>query len=200
MELTEDLFYLIGALRDGSVNYDKASRNYYIVWYSKDREYMAKIAAKVANVFKKNTSIYEYKEGQYRVRIGSREIYNYIKSVFDFPDEGIGQVEWGTPKILREATLPLKNAYIRGIFDAEGDVSLRNRYLEVSQKNTEILKWIKDELNCSGIHTGGIVIADKRSSTYKFVISGKKDVKIFREIIGFEHGQKTELLDQLCLN
>ena len=199
--LTKDLFYLAGALRDGSVHYDKASRNYTIVWYSKDKSYLAKsIAKKVARSFGKKADVYEYKRGQYRVKIGSMEIYDTIKQTFDFPDEGIGQVAWGASNKLRTTRRELKYAYIRGMFDAEGDVSVRNRYLEVSQKNTEILKWIKDELQSSKINSGGIVLADRKSSTYKIVISAKKSVRLFKDKIGFEMERKRRMLERLCLN
>ncbi len=200
ISLTKDLFYLAGALRDGSVHYDKASRNYTIVWYSKDKNYLEKsIAKKVARSFGKVANVYEYKRGQYRVKIGSQELYNTMKEVFDFPDEGIGQVKWGAPKRLRNTRKELKYAYIRGMFDAEGDVSVRNRYAEVSQKNTEILRWIKNELRDNKINSGRVILADKKSSTYKIVISEKRSVRFFREKIGFEMEHKRRMLARLCL-
>ena len=201
IELKEDLFYLAGALRDGSVFYDKASRNYTLVWYSKDAQYLASsIARKLVRSFGKSANVYEYKRGQYRVKIGSKEMYDAVRQTFGFPEEGIGQSVWGASDRLRNSRRWLKYAYIRGMFDAEGDVSVRNRYLEVSQKNREVLKWIKDEFQKSRINSGGIIIADKKSSTYKIVVSQKRSVKLFRKKIGFEMKRKKLMLDRLCLH
>nr|KXH71024.1 MAG: hypothetical protein AM324_09295 [Candidatus Thorarchaeota archaeon SMTZ1-83] len=36
----ESLGYLLGAIRDGSVFYDKASRNYFTMYYQKHREWL----------------------------------------------------------------------------------------------------------------------------------------------------------------
>lgn len=194
-ELNEDLFYLVGALRDGSVFYDKAAKSYQVVWYSNNGNYMKNsITDRVLKVFNKDARIYEYKTNQFRVRITSKAGYLLIKDVFEFPKDGIGQMSWGTSEALSNADIKLKCAYIRGMFDAEGDVSLRNRYVEVSQKNTEILGWIKNEFKMLDINTGKIVIADKKTLTYKIVIAGKADVANFREKINFEHPIKRKLL------
>ncbi len=200
MAFSNDLFYLAGALRDGSLFYDKASRNYTMVWYSNNAKYLKKsIVKRLARSFSKKSKVYEYKKGQYRVKIGDMELYSKIKQTFDFPDKGLGQVRWGTSKALRKAPTLLKHAYIVGMFDAEGDVSLRNRYVEVCQKNTEILKWIKRELKASKINSGGIVLADRKSSTYKLVISEKRSVMLFAKKIGFELEYKKRMLNALCL-
>ena len=198
MELDEDLFYLIGALRDGSVFYDKAARTYQLVWYSNSSEYLKNsINERILKVFNKTPKIYEYKNHQFRVRITSKDAYNLVKNTFKFPKDGVGQIAWGTSEILLNAEKKLKHAYIRAMFDAEGDVSLGNRYIEVSQKNTEILEWIMKEFKMLNIKTGKIVIADKKSMTYKFVIAGKSDVANFQNEINFENEMKKNQLQIL---
>ena len=197
----EDLFYLIGALRDGSVHYDKASRNYYTVWYSNDMEYLrAAILPRVLKVFNKNAKVYEYKKGHFRVRIAGKTIHNFIKECFEFPEDGVGQIVWGVPEMLENANSNYKRAYIRGMFDAEGDVSPNNRYVEVSQQNTEILKWIKTVLSSLDIPSGNVVIADKKSSTYKIVVASKRGLANFKLFIGFEYPEKKKLLVSLVEN
>ncbi len=200
MTFSKDLFYLTGALRDGSVFYDKASRNYTLVWYSNSASYLDEsIVCRVVKVFGKKPKVYEYRSGNYRVRISSKDAYLQLKRIFDFPDEGIGQINWGVSQTLRNATYGLRIAYIRAMYDAEGDVSIRNRYIEVSQKNTEVLEWIRTVLNDYGINSGSVVLADKKSMTYKFVISEKRSVWLFRKQIGFELDSKKKMLDLLCL-
>ena len=194
----EDLFYLIGALRDGSVHYDIASRNYYTVWYSSNEEYLRlSIIPRVLKVFNKNADVYEYKKGHFRVRIAGKAIHDFIKEHFEFPMDGIGQIAWGVSDALEKTAVNFKCAYIRGMFDAEGDVSLTNRYAEVSQQNTEILEWIKKILSSLDIQTGKVVIADKKSLTYKLVVASKRGLINFKIFVGFEYPEKKKLLDSL---
>jgi intein-encoded DNA endonuclease-like protein len=199
--LNEDLFYLIGALRDGSVHYDHASRNYYTVWYSSNIRYLkVSILPRVLKVFNKNVDIYEYKKGHFRVRVAGKAIHDFIKEYFEFPKDGVGQINWGVPDALQNTNLNSKCAYIRGMFDAEGDVSPSNRYIEVSQQNTEILKWIKSVLSSLDIQSGNVIIADRKSLTYKIVVASKRGLANFKISIGFEYPEKNKLLDSLIKN
>ncbi len=195
--LNPDMFYIVGALRDGSIHYDKASRNYCVVWYSKYLEYLREcIEPRVITVFGKKPYFDEYKSGHFRLRMTGKLFYEFLKVTFEFPPQGIGQEEWGVPRVLKEATSEQKYSYIKGMFDAEGDVSKINRYVEVSQKNTVILEWIISELNSVGIRTGSIVIADKKTDTRKFVIAQKASIAKFASLIGFDHPIKKKILEE----
>ena len=192
-----DLFYLVGALRDGSIHYDKASRNYCVVWYSKYPDYLQRyIEPRVMAVFGKKPYFDEYKSGHYRLRMTGKSFYDFLKLTFGFPPQGVGQEKWGVSQVLNDATPEQKHSYIRGMFDAEGDVSKVNRYIEVSQKNTAILGWIISELNSVGVKTGSIVIADKKTNTHKFVIAQKASIAKFASVIGFDHPIKRKLLEE----
>ena len=195
--LDPELFYLAGALRDGSIHYDKASRNYCIVWYSKYPEYLQQeIGPRVVSIFGKEPVFYEYKTGHFRMRLAGKKYYEFLKMKFEFPEQGIGQIEWGVPEVLRNAAAEQKHSYIKGMFDAEGDVSRVNRYVEVSQKNIAILEWMISELNSIGIQTGSVVIADKKTNTCKFVIAQKASIAAFASKIGFNHPIKKRLLEE----
>ncbi len=199
METLSELFYLVGLLRDGSVYYDRASRNYYVVWYSKSREFLEFVVAdKLSRVFPHTRPrMDQYKKGHWRIRISSKQIYDMVKTSFEFPDEGLGQSYWGIPTLIREADILLKLSHIRGIADAEGDVSLVNKYVEISQKNREVLQWIKMTLRRVGIETGSVVLADRKTLTYKIVISGKMGLTTFHKLVNFEHPLKKLSLEKL---
>ena len=198
-ERLNELFYLIGLLRDGSVYYDRMSRNYYIVWYSKSRDFLeCVVAPKLSRTFPHiRLWMDQYKKGHWRIRISNREIYHMVKTSFEFPDEHLGQRYWGIPALVREADMPLKLSHIRGIADAEGDVSLVNKYIEISQKNYEVLQWIKVTLHEVGISTGDIILADRKSLTYKIVISQRMAVVLFNKLVNFEHPLKKLQLERL---
>ncbi len=186
-------------LRDGSVYHDRKSRNYYVVWYSKWCDFLEYVVApKLSRVFPCiKWRIDEYKMGHWRLRISNRSIYNMVKTSFEFPDERIGQKYWGIPTLVREADIVLKLNHIRGIADAEGDVSLVNKYIEISQKNYEVLQWIKTTLNEVEIRAGNIVLADRKSTTYKIVISGIESITLFHKLVNFEHSLKKLRLERL---
>jgi hypothetical protein len=83
VQLGKDLAYLVGALRDGSVFYNRASRNYTIVWYEKSHRWLEdSIAKRVKKTFGKNACVSEYKPGQFRARFYSMEALEVFKSDF----------------------------------------------------------------------------------------------------------------------
>jgi hypothetical protein len=194
-----ELFYLTGLLRDGSVYYDASSRNYYVVWYSKSCEFLrAVVAPKLSRVFPNiRWRLDEYKKGHWRIRISNKSAYNMLKRCFEFPTERMGQRHWGVPTLVREAGLHQQLSHITGIADAEGDVSLVNKYIEISQKNYEVLEWIKTTVKEVGIRTGNVILADKKSSTYKIVVCERKSVLLFQKLVNFEHPVKKTKLEKL---
>jgi hypothetical protein len=120
-----------------------------------------------------------------------------LKRCFEFPTERMGQRHWGVPTLVREAGLHQQLSHITGIADAEGDVSLVNKYIEISQKNYEVLEWIKTTVKEVGIRTGNVILADKKSSTYKIVVCERKSVLLFQKLVNFEHPVKKTKLEKL---
>nr|BAJ48960.1 homing endonuclease I-ApeI [Candidatus Caldarchaeum subterraneum] len=185
--------YLLGALRDGSVYYDKAARNYVVAYYQKNQEWLVDVLIPlIRNVLGKKPIVDEYKRGQYRLRIYSKEIYGLLKNLYGFPADHLGQASWGTPDKLRELQPSELIPFIRGFFDAEGDIKLDkdSPYIGFSQKNKEILHFIKENLEILGIRTGKIHLIDSRSHTFRFVIASEKGLVKFIETIGSSHPEK----------
>ena len=193
-----DLAYLVGALRDGSVFYDRAARNYNVIWYSKFKEYLeSSIKPRAERSFDKTGRLEMYKPGHWRYKLSGLSTYNYIRSTFEFPSSPLGQVVWNTPSAIKDAGQEAKIYFLKGVFDAEGDVSLPNKYVEVSQKNTDLLWWAKRTLAKLGIPGGRVVVADRDSMTCKIVVASKSGVRDFAQCAGFERPEKKTQLAAL---
>ncbi len=186
--MQKDLAYLVGALRDGSVFYDKNSRNYNSIWYENNTEWLSNsIAKRIFKLFKKEPRLEEYKENYYRVILSSQKVYNLFVNDYEFiaPQE-----KWNTPRIIKKASQEVISNYVAGFFDAEGDCSTKNYVVGFSQKNFESLRFIKNWLNKNGIKSSNIFIADKKSGTNRFFITSKENFKKFYSLVPFEHPDK----------
>jgi intein-encoded DNA endonuclease-like protein len=192
----ESIGYLVGALRDGSVYYDKASRNYFTMYYQKHREWLEdSIGPRLEKEFDKSGRIEEYTPGHYRLKLSSKELYSMWKEQFHFPEDGLGQGSWNVPEEIKESNTHVKACFIRGVFDCEGDVSpesSKTPYVGISQKNETFLGEIKDMLSEMDIQAGKIHIIDAKSDTQRIAISEKYSLKRFITIIGSEHPVKAK--------
>lgn len=179
--------YLIGALRDGSLVYDK-SRNYKTIWYENNNDWlMNSIVNRVQKVFKKKPRLDQYKKGHFRVVLSSKNIFYTIKNYFGFiaPQE-----KWCTPEPIKKSNDEIIASYIAGFFDAEGDMNPKKYMMGFSQKNQESLSFIKMWLNEKNIKTSKIFIADKKSNTKRFYITKKSNFEKFYRVVKFEHPNK----------
>lgn len=204
---SEHVGYLVGALRDGSVFYDKGSRNYFTIFYQKHREWLeTSIGTRLKMLFNRHFRIEEYTPGHYRLKLSSKKIYTMWKEQFSFPEDGQGQGSWNVPEEIKRDTIHVKACYIRGVFDTEGDVSptsSKTPYVGISQKNEVFLTELKDILCEMDIHAGKIHIIDAKSDTLRFAISDRLSLQRFIMLIGSEHPVKARdlyrirsLLDQ----
>lgn len=193
--MDESLAYLIGALRDGSIFYDSASRNYKIIWYQKVLSWLENsIAPRVEAVFERKPRIEQYKPGHFRLLLSSKQIHDMFIEEYGFVSP---QELWETPVKIRNANDKIIASYVAGFFDAEGDVNVKDYVAGFSQKNRESLVFIRNWLNKKGVTTGAIFDADKKSGTLRFFITSKNNFKKFRKLVPFEHPDKIIKLDFL---
>ncbi|GBC70351.1 hypothetical protein HRbin02_00117 [Candidatus Calditenuaceae archaeon HR02] len=192
-----ELLYLLGALRDGSVYNDKAARNYVIVYYQKSYRWLEEVLKPmITKIFCKTPIIDEYKPGHYRLRIYSKRVYHLIKDHYEFPNDHRGQEFWRVPHRLRGLKPKALIPFIQGFFDAEGDIRVNKRspYLGFSQKNQDVLLFIKGNLRRLGIDTGEIHLIDSRSRVYRFVIASKLGILRYIGLVGSSHPEKVTKL------
>jgi len=204
LKLNEDLAYLVGALRDGSVYYYAKNRSYYTIFYQKNIQWLKNsIGERIKKLFGINFRIDEYKTGQYRLRISNKHLYELWKTVFLFPKETTTQVNWNIPEKIIKSKKKEKTAYIRGFFDAEGDVSPTNsttKYIGLSQKNIVALTKLRELIEELGLKCSKIYLADKRSNTFRVTIIGKQQIHKFYRVVGVEHPVKLKKIEEIIFN
>jgi len=196
-----DLAYLLGALRDGSVYYYPKNRSYYTLFYQKNKSWLIhSIGLRLQSLFGVRYRIDEYKSGHYRLRVSSKRLYLLWRDIFSFPSEGLGQFYWFVPSIIFHSDLSVKSSYLRGFFDAEGDVSPLSSstfYLGISQKNKFVLESIRLLLQDFNIVSSSPSIADKSSQTYRIIISHHSNISLFAKYVGCEHPAKAAKLARI---
>lgn len=131
MELTKDLAYILGALRDGSVlRYtDKTGKTQnYIAFYSKDTRWLKIISKPLTKTFSGHQVFCIPKTGTPYLRIYSKEIVEKIKKEFNHPLTS--QITWRTPKIIMKTKdKDILKYYIAGFWDAEGSYDIRTNQI-----------------------------------------------------------------------
>jgi hypothetical protein len=197
----ESFGYLLGAMRDGSVFYDKASRNYFTMYYQKQSEWLeSSISPRMEKLFGKEGKIEEYTPGHYRLKFSSKELYEMWKQDYDFPPDGEGQGSWNVPSDIKSANTHVKASYIRGVFDTEGDVSpesSKSCYVGISQKNETFIEEVRGLLEDLDIRAGKTHVIDEKSSTLRIAVSERKSLLRFITIVDSEHPDKHRNLQRV---
>ena len=109
------LYYLVGALRDGSIYKYEKSRNYYVTWYSSNKAYLRRvICRKLRELGISRCNPYMYKPRQYRIRISSKKLYEIIVDDFGHPlgKASKKRLPWLTPEPVKSAPIDLQLEYI----------------------------------------------------------------------------------------
>lgn len=199
-ELTKDLAYLVGLLRDGTINQEKHGE-YTCAFYSKNMNFLKVIKPKIEKLFGLNLTIEKFGDC-YGVRVRSKTLYLFFKIVFDFicPQE-----KWNTPELIKIADDKIKRAYIGGFFDAEGGIphleslkkpKRKNLYLKFVQKNKESLIFIKDHLYSLGIESGKVYWSDNKNNL-KIKMSSIKLCSHYIESLHPEKANRLVMLNRL---
>lgn len=199
VDITPELAYLIGMLRDGSINLE-SSNEYCCAFYSKYKKSLIVVRDYVTKVFGIKSKIEKNKDNLYMVRIRSKTLYMFFKLVFEVKPK---QKNWDTPKLIKKSTKIIKKFYVRGFWDAEGGCphlkinrKLIKKNLEVkfSQKNKESLEFIRDYLNSIGIKTGNVYF---NKDVYVLKIT-QSYIPKFKNKIGSFHPVKAKRLESLA--
>ena len=147
---------------------------------------------------KRNITTNDQKKCSFEPTISGKQLFVYNKPIFRFFERVFdhppgNQSRWGTPTIIKNASTNIKNSYIRGFFDTDGVISMKDFKLGFVQKNKESLEFIKNELEMQGISCGSIL---KDRNIFRFWICAKKSVLRFIKIIGTMHPAKKGKLEK----
>lgn len=185
-ELNENIAYLMGAFRDGSMSRYK---NEIEIW-QKSKEWLKTIM----NIFKKEFGTelkFKKRKGYFLIRIRSVALFELIKILFNYK-----KPNWITPELIKKAPIRLQKYYIAGFWDAEGSYSNKKGFSRISQNWSaskkcpplEDLKIMLNKLNIKSNTYGGY----KVKNSYEFYLYiPKKEFKKFLELIPLQNPKNT---------
>lgn len=192
MKLNKELAYLLGALRDATIDI-REGKNYEIKIAQKNKEWLQLLQKLFKKYFKKEGKITTHINENWILRIGSK---NIAKEITKISEMKIPQEFWNTPTIIKNSSISLQIAYLRGFFDAEGGlpknpIESSQKYLSLSQKNKESLEFLRNILIKLKFKPTQLTICGK---VWEFRITRKNNIIKFIELIGSWHPEKNKRL------
>lgn len=194
MKINEEIAYLLGALRDATIDVRKR-KNYEIKISQKNKEWLELIQEIFKKNFEKDGKISKYKENTWILRINSKKI---TKEIIKISEIIIPQDKWNTPSIIKKSSVKIQKAYVRGFYDAEGGLPRnpqnKQKYISLSQKNKESLEFVRNFILKLGMNPTNITFC---GNVWEFRITRKNDIVNFIEKIGSWHPEKRKKLGLL---
>ena len=192
-QLTPDLAYLLGALRDGTIT-DK--KKYEISFYQKDTRWFSVLTRCLQEVFNPSSKIFVFTERRNsspKLTVSCRPIVEFLKLVCGVPAGD--KLSWQTPRIIKNADWEIQRHYIRGFFDADGRTSIRFQKVGFCQASESPLSDIKEMLEKHGIKCRKVEAYKPKNKGFMFslyITTG--DILDFIREIGSSNPQKYERL------
>ncbi len=198
MQLTCDLAYLLGALRDGTVTRykEKNKTHSHVTFYSKDIEWLTYLQKLFNKVFQEELKVNKPKGGTAYIRKYSKELVNLLEKRFQHP---VGkQIKWETPdSLLKSSNKKIWASYISGFFDAEGGTIPGRQiifYLSGDGERCPVLEDIKKKLKSMfDIDSGKVRGYENKNGVYpRFClrIASKRSRALFCEHIKLHNPSK----------
>ncbi|WP_297516480.1 LAGLIDADG family homing endonuclease, partial [Thermococcus sp.] len=125
------------------------------------------------------------------IRKGKNALIRLIRALFDYPERQKAK-SIKVPNVLFVAPREYVAEFLRGYFDADGHVSLKDVRIEVTSASREFLEGLSLVLL-----RFGIVSKLYRSEYTTLVISGRRNLEAFRRFIGFTVKEKAERLEKV---
>ncbi len=116
--IDKDLAYILGALRDGGIHYDRNNDAYKIHFEQQEYQYLEdEIQPRLYKLFDLDTTIEPRPDGVNQIQFASKPLYILFSKCF-----GMREIQqfWKTPNLIENANLTIQKEYIKGFFDAEG--------------------------------------------------------------------------------
>lgn len=195
-EISYDLAYIVGVLRDGSI-----TSHDYSLRISQSGKFSREWLLKIRDIFKKEFGIsgrISKYENENRFEVKSKPLTLFIRNIFEMP---LNQKYWNTPKIIKK-NKELWIPYVCGFFDAEGYCTSKKTFFKTgkakiafSQNNFDSLDFIKKVLSFYKINSSKVCF-DKNKKCYSLYVQSKNDIINFSNIFKIvrKHSQLSELL------
>ncbi|NJE60172.1 intein-containing translation initiation factor aIF-2 [Thermococcus sp. 21S7] len=127
------------------------------------------------------------------IRKGKNALIRLIRTLFDYPERQKAR-SIRVPNVLFVAPREYVAEFLRGYFDTDGHVSLKDVRIEVTSASQEFLEGLSLVLL-----RFGIVSKLYRSEYTTLVISGRRNLEAFRRFIGFTVKEKAERLERVIV-
>ena len=182
--IDNDLAYLLGALRDGSlVQY---SYVYEVEFSQKQKEWLENaITPKLMSTFGVNTKVIKRKDKTYVIRKRSIALFKILNHFTNFSKTKYKH----TPRIILNLPFNLQKYYIAGFYDAEGNKNPKDITFYQQWKNNNNCPPLKDiqiMLKKVGINSYFRTKQQNNAFLYDLHVKGKSR-KRFLELIPIEH-------------
>jgi translation initiation factor 5B len=122
---------------------------------------------------------------------GKNALFRLLRAVFEYPDKQKAK-NIKVPRILFIAPCRYVAMFLKGYFDADGYVSEKDMRIEVTSASNKFL----EDLSLVLLRFG-IVSKLYRSNYTTLVISGRRNLEMFKEHIGFSVWRKEEALRRI---
>ncbi len=188
-ELTPELAYIVGALRDGCLATYSKNKNHFGVVFTQEScvDWFVEI---LIPMISKTFSIKP--KARKDIQIYNKPLFKFFQKVFEHPPGN--QSRWNTPKVIKKSPKQIQLKYIQGFFDAEGLAPKKSNYIGFTQNNKDSLHFIKSVLEKNKIRCGSI----RRSrNSYVFIISNYGGIKKFIKLIGTSHPERKKNLERI---
>lgn len=209
-ELLAEFFGILTG--DGFMNqYKRPDRTISVIEISgnriKDYDYMENFVAPLIKRLFNLRPLFYSRESQNTIRIiiNSKGVVLFLKHL-DFPLGNKGQI---TPPKWIIKNPKFFSVFIRGVFDTDGSLSLKNKegkkypVVGLSSNSKVLLETIKEFLESCGIscYFGSYVKISKcneQKFNYKLQISGKKNISLFFNKIGSNNPRNRIKYKEMC--
>jgi intein-encoded DNA endonuclease-like protein len=191
--LDEDLAYVLGSMRDGSLIYSKDKKYWVRIYDNKNSTWLEVLSDMLESLFEVKFHLrFQKKFDEKYLDISCKNLFYFIKNLVD------GKLHEDVPTIIKNSDKKIKKAYISGFFDAEGYVpypTVKNKRFRIAfnQKNKNSLLFIKETLETLGIKCSKI-------SQHVLSIYGKKNLIKFYNDFKIKNPEKLERFELLIGN
>jgi len=202
LKLNEDLSYILGVIAgDGCISYDANRQRYQICLGVIDKDFIDEFRKKLYNFFNlKPTEEFRKSKNknwndQYVTRLCSKEACDFINSIGNFKKD-----KWRIPEIIKNSNMFVKEAFLKGFFDSEGEIDKKSGRVGAVSMNFVGLNDISDLLRDLGVKYTIIKKKDSRPNTnqkYVLRIHDKKSINLFYKKIGFTIKRKQNILKEV---
>ena len=192
-KIDKDLAYLLGALRDASVDI-RERKNYEIKIAQKNKEWLQKLQSIIKQKFGYKGKITRHGKNYYILRITQKRV---VEKIMQLAEIKIPQILWNTPAIIKRQPLDVQKEYIKGFFDAEAGLPgnpKKWKYISFDQKAKEPLEFIREVLIKLKFKPTNLTWT---SGVWQFRLARKADIINFIEKIGSSHPDKIKKLHLL---